>query len=156
MKKGITAIFTSLIAAAVLLTACGGGDSGDVKIDKDAVLKAGTYTAQSSTSYDDDGGGYAILKLTVGEDHEIEKIDFRTYDNNGNPKSSENYGMVNGKIEDQEHYDRARAAVKACDEYVEQYLLTKDPDDVDAITGATITYDQFKEALGIALKKAAE
>ena len=135
---------------------CGGEDKEEIKIDKEAVLKAGTYTGQSSESKEENGGGYAIVKLTVGDDHEIEKIDFKTFDKNGNPKSSENYGMVNGKAEDQERYDNARAAVKACDEYVEQYMLTKNLDDVDAITGATISYDQFKEALGIALKKAAE
>lgn len=156
MRKRIMASFAVLVAAAVLLAGCGGEDKEEIKIDKDAVLKAGTYTGQSSESKEEDGGGYAIVKLTVGDDHEIEKLDFKTYDKNGNPKSSENYGMVNGKVEDQERYDSARAAVKACEEYAEQYMVTKDLEEVDAISGATISYEQFKEALSIALQKAAE
>lgn len=154
MKKRVLGLMLAGLTGAVVLAGCAG--SGGVSVDKDAVLKPGTYTGQSSESDDEDGGGYAVVKLTIGENNEVENVDFETFESNGESKHSDSYGMINGKVSNQDYYDKAQAAIAACDEYVQQYMETKDLDQIDAVSGATISYNQFKEAVSIALQKAAE
>ena len=154
MKKRVLGLIFAGITGAAVLAGCAG--SGGAKVDKDAVLKPGTYTGQSSESDEDDGGGYAVVKLTVGDNNKIENVEFETFEKNGDSKYTETYGMINGKVSNQDYYDKAQAAVEASKTYAEQYMATKDLDSIDAISGATISYDQFKEAVSIALQKAAE
>lgn len=156
MKKRILGMILAGAAGAAFLAGCAGSETNDVTVDESAVLKPGVYTGQSSESDEDDGGGYAIVKITVGDNNEIEDVDFETFQKNGETKYTETYGMINGAISNQDYYDKAQAAVEASKEYAKQYLETKSLTDVDAISGATISYNQFKESVSIALEKAAE
>ncbi len=154
MKKRIIGLILAGITGSAVLAGCAG--SGGTGVSNDAVLKPGTYTGQSSESDDDDGGGYAVVKLTVGDNSQIENVEFETFEKNGQSKHTSSYGMINGQISNQDYYDKAQAAVKACETYAAQYMETKSLDQIDAISGATISYNQFKEAVSIALQKAAE
>ena len=111
----------------IVLSGCSGKT---VTVDeKTTRLNPGTYTGQSSKSDDEKAGGYTIVKLTIGEDN---------------------------RITDEEAYKTAQNAAKMAKQYADQYMATQSLSEVDAITGATISYDQFIEAADIALQKASE
>ena len=152
MKKGLTALFISVVAGVSVLGGCGSsGNNGE-----DTVLKPGVYTGQSSTAPEEDGGGYAIVKLTVGDDNKIESLTFDTFEKNGKKKFAENGAPADPKSEDPEYLKMMKDAWEACETYRTQFLETGDTEKIDAISGATLSYDQFKEAVDIALQKASE
>ena len=53
-------------------------------------------------------------------------------------------------------FRKAQKAVAACDEYASQLIRSGRVDDVDAISGATVNYNEFVEAANRALDKAKE
>ena len=143
MKK--TWLLALLCAAlAFTLAACGGGGA------KAKNYAPGTYTGQSSENED---GDYAIATVTIGEDNKITDIEFVSYEKNGNIKD-ENYGKQDGEIANQDYFNRAQNAVAAMQKYADQVLEVQDLAKLDAITGATLSYDQFNESVSIALSKA--
>ncbi len=145
-KKSIALLLLSA-AAAALLAGCG-----------DVAYKDGTYTAQSSeyASFDEDldaeVDGYGVVELTI-RDGAIAACTFTTYQNDGTVKDSE-YGKQNGEVANQDYYNKAQRAVKACQQYADQLVETGDLRSVDAISGATISFDQFNEAADLALDQA--
>ena len=54
---------------------------------------------------------------------------------------------------DSADYKKAQIAVKANDEYAKQLMETQSLEQVDAISGATISYNQFVEVVQKAVKK---
>lgn len=119
----------------------------------------GAYTAQSSVyeSFDDDdeeegGDGYGVVTVTI-KDNAITDCTFETYQVDGTLKD-EDYGKQNGEIANQDFYNKAQRAVKASQNYAEQLAAKGDLKAVDAISGATISYGQFKEAVEAALSQA--
>lgn len=141
-----------LAAAAVLLVAGCGGSS--------ASYKDGTYTAQSSvyeslSDDEDEGGeGYGEVTITV-KDNLITECEFTTYMPDGTVKDGE-YGKQNGEIANQDYYNKAQRAVKASQNYAEQLAARGKLSEVDAISGASISFDEFNEAVELALKQAEE
>jgi major membrane immunogen (membrane-anchored lipoprotein) len=109
----------------------------------------GTYTGTSSL---DDTGAYGEVSLTVA-DGKIRQCRFLTRQKDGTIKD-EHYGKVNGEISNQDFYDKAQLAVRAMERYAAQYVEVQDLKKVDAISGATIAYEQFIEAVEEALEKA--
>ena len=124
MKKNIFAF-----AAALLLTV--GCSSG---------YKDGTYEGRSSA---DDDGDYATVKITV-QDNLITACEFKTFESNGEIKGEE-YAKSS---------EEAAIAVASVSEYEKQVVQTGDIAQVDAISGATINYNQLNEAVYDALGKA--
>ncbi len=118
----------------------------------------GTYSAQSSmyeglADEDEEGGeGYGAVTITV-KDNKIVACDFKTYMPDGTLKDDE-YGKQNGEIANQDYYNKAQRAVKGSQNYAEQLAAKGELDAVDAITGATISYNEFTEAVREALKQA--
>ena len=106
----------------------------------------GVYTADSSR---DEKLGIGQVTLTV-ENHKIVDANFVGYDLFGNVKDEE-YGALTGK--DSADYKKAQIAVKANDEYAKQLIETQSLDGIDAISGATISYNQFVEAVNKAIGK---
>ena len=51
-------------------------------------------------------------------------------------------------------YNKAQKAVAACDEYASQFIQSGNAKDIDAISGATVNYNEFQEAVADALSKA--
>ncbi len=155
MKRKKTAVFVvaGIICAAVL---CGCG-SGSGSSRKEATYKDGTYEGKSSEyegEEDGSGAGYGVVTLTISGG-KISDAEFKTYELDGTLKDKE-YGKQNGEVANQDFYNKAQRAVQASAKYGEQLASTGNADEVDAITGATISYNEFKEAVEDALNKAAE
>ena len=144
MKRRILSIVFTLVFTLLLLSGC--KDSSD-----NINYKDGTYTGKSS---EDDGGAYGEATITITE-NKITDCKYVTWQKDGTIKD-ENYGKVNDTISNQDYYDKAQLAVKAMKQYAEKLVEVQKLEDVDAVSGATIAYDQFKEAVGSALKEAKE
>jgi major membrane immunogen (membrane-anchored lipoprotein) len=125
------------LSAAVTLSVCGCGVSGAAIPEDD-----GVYTGVSS---EDDKGAYGEVSVTV-EDGAITACSFVTWQKDGSVKDAE-YGKVNGEIANQEFYDKAQLAVRAMRQYADALAEVQSPEEVDAITGATIAHGQFLEAV---------
>lgn len=144
MKKSILGL---LIAAFLIicLSGCGGSVS----------YKDGTYTGQSAMYEGEDdgsGAGYGVVLLTL-KDNKITACEYNTYELDGTLKD-ENYGKKDGEVANQDFYNRAQRARLACPKYAEQLVQTGDLSKVDAISGATISYNEFREAVTDALNQA--
>ena len=147
MRKLIPAAALALVLAASL-TACGGGS-----------YKDGTYTAQSAIhegledeEFGESGDGYGEVTITV-KGNKIVDCKFTTYMPDGTVKDAE-YGKRDGAIKNQDYYNKAQRAVKASENYAQQLAAKGDLKSVDAITGATISYQEFREAVEEALRQA--
>ena len=122
----------------------------------------GTYTARSSVfegiedeefeEFGEAGDGYGEVTLTI-QAGKITDCQFTTYTTEGEVKG-EDYGKKNGEIANQDYYNKAQRAVQASEQYAKQLAQTGDIKQVDAISGATISYGEFKEAVSEALKQA--
>lgn len=88
--------------------------------------KDGTYTGQSEVYIDEPDG---TLK-------------------------DENYGTQNGEVANEGFYTRAQRALAGSREYARLLVETQDYHSIDAISGATISYGQFMEAVDNALAQA--
>ena len=98
--------------------------------------KDGTYTAESSR---DEKLGKSVLTVTI-KDKKIIDAKFTGYDLLGNEKN-ENYGSMLSEGD----YKKAQVAANAIKNYPVQLIETQDLNKVDAISGASISYEQFKE-----------
>ncbi|MBQ9685640.1 MAG: FMN-binding protein [Oscillospiraceae bacterium] len=150
MKKSI-ALMLALVLAAGLFSGCGG--------KKSANYADGTYTAQSSVltaedNEDDAGNGYGVVTITV-KDNAIVDCKFDMYMEDGTLKD-DTYGMKNGEIANEGFYKMAQAARNAGQSYAQMLKESGSLDGVDAISGATISYGQFVEAVEEALSQAEE
>lgn len=145
MKKKMMVL--ALCGICVLCSGCG---------SKKANYKDGTYTGQSSvfTNDDgtDDGNGYGVVELTI-KDNQIVDCTYQTYEEDGTLKDEE-YGKANGEIANRDFYNKAQKAVAACSEYASLIAQSGSLEGVDAISGATINYNLFQEAVEAALEQA--
>jgi major membrane immunogen (membrane-anchored lipoprotein) len=145
MKKKFLSLTGLLVLSLCVLAGCGSKSYAD-----------GTYQGKSSTYESDDdegnGNGYGVVTITI-KDNAIVECKYETYEPNGTLKDSD-YGMKNGEIANRDYYNKAQKAIAACDKYAESLVETNDIGEVDAISGATINYDNFTEAVNNALKQA--
>lgn len=143
-----------IISLAAVLTACMLGGCGGKKVS----YKDGTYEAQSSVFENDDGtddgNGYGVVSLTI-KDGKISDCTFTTYEADGTLKDEE-YGKEGGRIANKDYYNKAQKANAACAEYASMLVQNGQLDGIDSISGATINYNEFKEAVETALKEAEE
>lgn len=150
MKK-LIALSLSILLIGALLCACGGS----------TVYQDGTYTGQSRVFEGDDegnGDGYGIVTLTI-KDNTITACEFQTYEPDGTVKDDD-YGKIDGEIKNEDYYHKAQQAIKGSGMYAQMLVTAGDPnsfeDQIDAISGATYSYDQFIDAVYDALSQAAE
>lgn len=136
-------IVVCALAASVALAGCGSGE-----------VKDGTYTGQSSVmegdeeAIEDSGYGVAVVTISGGK---ITACEFTTYEPDGTLKD-ENYGTsLSGN---EAKYRMAQTAVQACDQYAAQLVETGDISKVDVISGATVNYNEFVDAVDDALAQA--
>ncbi len=138
MKK-VFAILLSAVLIASAFAGCG---------NSNRTYKDGTYTGKSAViSGDEEGNGNGYGDITACE--------FKTYEEDGTLKG-EDYGMVDGEIKNQDYYNKAQKAIKGSEEYAKNIVNKINPEDVDSISGATYSYNQFTDAVFDALDKAAE
>ncbi len=147
MKKSYIA--SALAAAAVIMALV--GCSGTANYND------GTYTARSQEYVNNEdesvaGNGYGEVTLTI-KDNKITDCTFVTYELDGTQKD-ENYGKENGEIKNKDFYNKAQKALAACEKYAQSLVEQGSLDGVDAISGATINYNEFTEAVEEALKQA--
>ncbi len=145
-------IITALIAAAagsMILAGCGGGSVS---------YADGTYEGKSSVFENDDGtddgNGYGVVTITI-ENGKIADCTYKTYEVDGSLKD-EDYGKEDGRIANKDYYNKAQKANAACAEYAAQLVQNGQLKGIDAISGATINYNEFIEAVEDALSQAAE
>lgn len=113
---------------------------------QDVSLKDGTFEGVSSK---DDEGAYGKVKIIINNE-KIEEVEFQTIQKDGSIKDSE-YGKRNGTIVNQNFYNKAQLAVNAMKNYGQELEEKQSLDEVEVISGATISYNQFKEAVEAAL-----
>ena len=149
-RIGFRAICLAALAA-LLFGGCGGGGN----------YADGIYTAQSEVyeGLEDEenlegGDGYGVVTITL-KDNVIVDCSFTTYMIDGTAKGPD-YGKKNGEISNRDYYNKAQRAVLASQKYAEQLTAAGSLDGVDAISGATISYQEFREAVKAALKQARE
>jgi major membrane immunogen (membrane-anchored lipoprotein) len=111
--------------------------------------KDGVYTGVSG---EDDRGAYGEVTVTIASGR-VAKCLFVTWQEDGSIKD-EDYGKVNGEIENRDYYEKAQLAVRAMARYAAQFEETGALSGVDVVSGATIAYNQFTEAIDAALATA--
>ena len=151
MKKIVTGGL--LLAALLALAGCGGEKKPPEKPAAAAFdltkAKDGTYTAESaSDSYMGRGRLTVVIK-----DHKIVAADFVGLSPDGKEKD-ETYGMTDGQIKDEAKYKIAQNSLKANHSYAAQLIEAQQPSEVDAIAGATVSYEQFMETAQKVLEEA--
>lgn len=142
-------IIAAVLAAVTVLTGCGGAS---------ATYKDGTYEGTSSVYENEDGSedgnGYGVVTITIA-DGKISECTYKTYEIDGTEKG-EDYGKEDGRIANKDYYQKAQKANMACAEYASMLVQNGQLDGIDAISGATINYNEFVEAVNDALKQAEE
>ncbi len=158
MKKGKILAISMLSAVMLAMVGCD-FDNATEKSAAPAVLssnekspccdlsttKDGTWTAESSTHK---LLGKSAIALTI-QDHKITKVVFTGYTIDGRVKA-EDYGQdeqSSGLMK------KAQLAVKAMKSYAAQLQENQELSKVDAVTGATVSYEQFNEAAKKAIEK---
>lgn len=108
--------------------------------------KDGNYVGE----YKGKAASSMTVKLTI-KDGKIVACEEEQTDDKGDIKN-ENYGKTSGEA----NYALAQRALKATKTYPDALVKAGDINDVEAISGATVSYKEFKTAVGDALKKASE
>lgn len=147
MKKTVLILAAALVC--LMLVGCG---------EDEVTYADGTYTGQSSVYENDDGtddgNGYGVVTITI-EDGVITECEFLTYETDGTLKD-EDYGLEGGEVANRDYYSKAQKAVAAAEEYASMLVEYGSLDEIDAISGATVNYNSFVEAVSNALAEAAE
>ena len=152
MKK----ILAAAMAACALFSAGCGGDNPAPKQEQKkaeapandlATAKDGTYTAESRA----DEWGKGRLTIVV-KDHKITAAEFLGVKSDGKIKD-ETYGTSDGEIKNEGKYKKAQNALKAHEKFAAQLVERQRISDVDAIAGATVSYNQFVEAAQNAIEQ---
>lgn len=137
------------------MTACAFAFAGGCG-QSEANYKDGTYEGKSEVYTNDDGSedgnGYGEVTITI-KDNQIVDCTYKTYEPDGTEKG-EDYGKEGGSIANRDYYNKAQKAIAACDEYASQLASSGSLDGIDAISGATINYNEFVDAVNDALDKA--
>ena len=141
--------FAILLAVAVITVFFAGCGSTKTYAD-------GTYTGKSEVYEDNDGqgDGYGVVTLTI-KDGKITECEFNTYEPDGTLKD-EDYGKQNGEVANQDYYNKAQKALAGSKQYAKLLVESGDYHSIDAISGATISYNQFLDAVEDALRQAKE
>ena len=149
MKKIASILVATSLVTAFMLTGCG---------NSNVTYKDGTYEGKSSVyeSEDgsDDGNGYGVVTIII-ENGQITECTFQTYEVDGTLKG-EDYGKEDGRIANKDYYNKAQKANAARAEYANMLVANGQLNGIDAISGATINYNEFVEAVENALEEAKE
>ena len=103
----------------------------------DVQWRDGTYTAKTEP---DDYGYYGEIEITIA-DGKITEVNYHEKDQEGNPKGEDYPYPLGPQSEDQ---------------YEDQLLETQDPEKVEVVSGATQTWERFKETAMEALREASQ
>ncbi|MGT2772184.1 FMN-binding protein [Streptococcus marimammalium] len=163
MKKNLFLKTLALLSATTLLVACSNNSTksnsevektttttmdkkDDSQMEMMSNLKDGTYTAESE--YDEHD--YKVMHTIVVKDGKITESDFDYYSKEGNMRKSENEEYNKNMKE------KSGISSKETIEKLNQDLVDKQTADVEVVTGATHTTDNFKTSAEVLLKAASE
>ena len=142
-----------ILAAAALAFAASLAACGSVSYeDGEYKGRSAEYISDTASEEESEANGYGEIEIKI-EGGKITDCKFSTFQLDGTPKD-EDYGKVDGEIKNRDFYNKAQRARAACDNYAEQLKTKGSIDEVDAVSGATINYNEFKEAAAAALKEA--
>ena len=108
-------------------------------------LKDGTYTGKSS---EDDYGGHMEVTITIA-DGKITDTEVKNLQKDGSEKG-EDYGKEAGE----EGHKTAQMTLEASQTYGQELTEKGSVEEVEAVTGATQSYNQFVEAANDAINQA--
>ncbi len=130
-------LVASLLAFMILvsISACGGGGG----------YKDGTYEGEYVS---DQNNNSTKVTITITEG-EIAECKAKFFDSSGNEKD-ENYGL---DLQDAQK-QKAQIAYKGMKQYADLLVEAGNLDDIDAVSGATVSFKEFQEAVKDALSKA--
>lgn len=163
MKKKYSAFVLAGTLSAQLLAGCAAQQSNSSSVKESAEkpmgssapccdlsdVKDGTYNAESTS---DNFMGKGRIAISI-QNHKIVSVNYIGLDPEGKMKASD-YGKTNGQVENPAYYKKAQLAVTANTAYAEQLLQVQELAKIDAISGATVSYQQFIEAAKTALMEA--
>lgn len=115
------------------------------KADEALALKDGTYTGKSS---EDDFGGHMEVTITVA-DGKITETEVKNLQKDGSEKG-EDYGKEAGE----EGHKTAQMTLEASQTYGKELTEKGSVEEVEAVSGATQSYNQFVEAANDAINQA--
>lgn len=133
MKKWMIGLVTMGLML-VAITGCSGGAPKD-----------GTY---EGIYEDEESGSGMTVTLTIA-DGAITECELVATDKTGAVKD-EHYGEASGEA----NYQKAQRAVEGMKQYPDQLVALQNVDDIDAVSGATVSLKEFQIAVKDALKKA--
>ncbi len=131
MKKSLLII--AIITTLLLTISCGPDE-----------LKDGTFTGEVKG----EGSSKMVVEIVIKEG-KIVACTQKSYDKDGKVKDM-SYGEDSGEA----NYALAQKAFHGMQKYPEMLLEVQNIDDVQAVSGATISHKEFKAAVGEALKNA--
>lgn len=161
MKKKLT--IATLAMLSLTLVACGGAKNNtkenaakenNTKVEttnnaktteETLALKDGTYTGKSS---EDDYGGHMEVTITVA-DGKISATEVKNLQKDGSEKG-EDYGKEAGE----EGHKTAQMTLEASQAYGKELTEKGLVEEVEAVSGATQSYNQFVEAANDAINQA--
>lgn len=147
MRKSLLVL---LLAAALSFTACNGKDTTKKESSETANgYKDGEYHGESSL---DEWGGKVTTDIVI-KDGKITEATLHNLMPDGKEKG-EDYGKAAEGATNKGLYKIAQNAIKQAQEYPKLLVETNDIEKVDAISGATTSFNSFKEAVNDALKDA--
>lgn len=141
MKKTITLLVFVLVLIAISAI-------GVISVQKN--YKNGVFTGESRSRYTNEPyWGQATVEI---KDDKVIKMTFQIIDKEKNEVFGPDYERHFKN--NAEYIQQCRNDLKGIKAYTEKYMKTKDMEKIDAITGATWSYNLFKDALKAALDKA--
>ena len=138
MKKYL---LIGMVVALSLLTACGKKDFSKMTFND------GEYQGHYESD-DKDNKDSADVTITI-QDNKIVNCTAEFKDSKGNIKGDD-YAKDAGE----DKYQKAQIPVQGFSTYADKLVEVQDPDQVDAVSGATVSNKEFKEAVWDALEKA--
>lgn len=144
MKKLLLLMF----ACTILLFSCAKKEK--VAEEASACYIDGTYKATSRIK--DDWGGSADVEIVI-KDGKITSCVFTSYEENGKLKDAD-YGKVDGVIKNMGLYKIAQNAVTQSNKYGKMLVQSQDIEKLDAISGATVSFTLFKDAVNRVMEEA--
>ncbi|MGP1437831.1 MAG: FMN-binding protein [Treponema sp.] len=143
MKKNIL-----IFACIVFLFSC--SKKEEMRSESSMQYIDGIYKAVSSIK--DEWGGSAEVEIIV-KDGKITSCVFVSYEQDGKIKDAE-YGKNDGVIKNMGLYKIAQNAVSQSNKYGDMLVQTQDIEKLDALSGATISFALFKDAVNQIVEKA--
>lgn len=129
-SRALVMMVLGLVCALLIVGCAPNGQQKAGKYD----LEDGTYSARTEP---DSHNWYSVNEITI-KDGKIVKVDYKEINAETQEPKGEDYPYPK--------------ALEAIDNYEEQLIETQDPDKVEVVSGATSTWNKFKQTAKEALR----